>query len=91
MLNFLLKLFQVYVMLCSALVASAVVVYLHLLMNIGGLLTIIRCMGSMIWLLSTPPYEEKKRLSLMTTTGLLEGASIGPLINLVIKVDPRCV
>ncbi|KAF9625090.1 hypothetical protein IFM89_018702 [Coptis chinensis] len=78
----------VYVTLCCALVASAVGVYLHLLMNIGGLLTMIGCMGSMIWLLSTPPYEEKKRLSLMMTAGLLEGASIGPLIDLVIKVDP---
>ncbi|KAL5698538.1 Bax inhibitor 1 [Ranunculus cassubicifolius] len=55
----------VYVTLCCALVASAVGVYMHILMNLGGFLSFVGTLGSMIWLLSTPPYEEKKRLFLL--------------------------
>ncbi|PIA30946.1 hypothetical protein AQUCO_05300051v1 [Aquilegia coerulea] len=79
---------QVYVTLCCALVASAVGVYIHLLFNLGGFLTTIGCMGSIVWLLSTSPYEEKKRLSLLMAAALFEGASIGPLIDMVIEIDP---
>ncbi|KAF5186768.1 Bax inhibitor [Thalictrum thalictroides] len=79
---------QVYVTLCFALVASAVGVYMHLLFNLGGFLTTLGCMGSIIWCLSTSPYEEKKRLSLLMTAALFEGASIGPLIDMVIQIDP---
>ncbi|KAF8380599.1 hypothetical protein HHK36_028087 [Tetracentron sinense] len=46
------------------------------------------CMGSIIWLLSMPPYEERKRIALLMAAALLEGASIGPLIDLVIEIDP---
>ena len=49
---------QVYLSLCCALVASAVGAYLHLLWNIGGLLTTFACFGNIMWLLSTPSYEE---------------------------------
>ncbi|KAF7133468.1 hypothetical protein RHSIM_Rhsim09G0059100 [Rhododendron simsii] len=52
---------QVYLTLCCALIASAVGAYLHILWNIGGLLTTLGCMGSIVWLLSTPPYEEEVR------------------------------
>ncbi|KAF8412928.1 hypothetical protein HHK36_000900 [Tetracentron sinense] len=79
---------QVYLSLCCALVASAVGVYLHLLCNIGGFLTTLGCMGSIIWVLSTPPYEEKKRVALLMAAALFQGASVGPLIDLVIKIDP---
>ena len=49
---------QVYLSLCCALIASAAGAYLHLLWNIGGLLTTFACFGSIIWLLSAPSYEE---------------------------------
>lgn len=49
---------QVYLSLCCALVASAVGAYLHILWNIGGLLTTFATLGCMAWLLATPPYEE---------------------------------
>ncbi|XP_044476390.1 bax inhibitor 1-like [Mangifera indica] len=78
---------QVYLSLCCALVASATGVYLHLLWNIGGLLTTFATLGCIFWLLSTPPYEERKRVGLMMAAGLFEGASIGPLIDLAIQVD----
>jgi len=51
-------LLQVYLSVCCALIASAAGAYLHLLWNIGGLLTTFACMGSMIWLLSIPPHQE---------------------------------
>lgn len=49
---------QVYLSLCCALVASAVGAYLHILWNIGGLLTTFATLGCMSWLLATSPYEE---------------------------------
>uniref|UniRef100_A0A803LUG3 Bax inhibitor 1 n=1 Tax=Chenopodium quinoa TaxID=63459 RepID=A0A803LUG3_CHEQI len=79
---------QVYLTLCCALVASAVGSYLHILWNIGGLLTTLACLGCMAWLHATHPYEEKKRVGLLMTAAAFEGASIGPLVDLAIQVDP---
>jgi len=39
-------------------IAAAVGAYLHVLWNIGGLLTTVGAIGSMGWLLSLPPFEE---------------------------------
>jgi FtsH-binding integral membrane protein len=74
--------------LCCALVASAFGAYLHVLWNIGGILTTIASIGSMIWLLTCPAYEQQKRLSLLFLSTLLQGASIGPLIKVAIDFDP---
>ncbi|XP_010531677.1 PREDICTED: bax inhibitor 1 isoform X4 [Tarenaya hassleriana] len=79
---------QVYLTLCCALVAAAIGAYLHLLWNVGGLLTMFGCLGSMIWLLSTPPFEERKRVALLMASALLQGASIGPLVELTVSLDP---
>ncbi|KAI4377932.1 hypothetical protein MLD38_015485 [Melastoma candidum] len=79
---------QVYLTLCCALVASAAGAYLHLLWNIGGLLTTMASVGCIIWLLSTSPYDEQKRVGLLMAASLFEGASIGPLIDLAIRIDP---
>ncbi|XP_076959375.1 bax inhibitor 1-like [Bidens hawaiensis] len=79
---------QVYLSLCCALVASAGGAYLHILWNIGGLLTTFATLGCMAWLLATPPYEEKKRVSLLMASALFQGASIGPLIKLAIDFEP---
>ncbi|ERN01164.1 bax inhibitor 1 [Amborella trichopoda] len=82
---------RVYSCLCFALIASAVGVFFHLLWNIGGVITFLACMGSMGWLLSIPayPYEEKKRVLLLMVSALCHGATLGPLIDLVIQIDPR--
>ncbi|GAB4834636.1 Bax inhibitor 1 [Ancistrocladus abbreviatus] len=79
---------QVYLTLCCALVASAVGAYLHIIWNLGGLLTTLGCVACMAWLLSVPPYQETKRVGLLMAAALLEGASIGPLIDLAIHIDP---
>ncbi|KAG6536607.1 hypothetical protein ZIOFF_001665 [Zingiber officinale] len=82
---------QVYLTLCCALAASAAGAYLHILMNIGRFLTMMGCFGSIMCLLSMPPYEEKKRFGLLMAASAFEGASIGPLIELAIEFDSRVV
>ncbi|KAG8495893.1 hypothetical protein CXB51_007505 [Gossypium anomalum] len=79
---------RVYLTLCCALVASAFGAYLHILWNIGGYLTTFACFGTMIWLLSIPTYQEQKRVSLLMASAVFQGASIGPLIDLAINIDP---
>ncbi|KAL6519445.1 Bax inhibitor 1 [Orobanche gracilis] len=79
---------QVYLSLCCALLASAVGVYLHILWNLGGILTSLGCTGCIIWLLATPSRQEQKKFSLLMTAAILEGASIGPLVELAIEFDP---
>ncbi|KAF3448255.1 hypothetical protein FNV43_RR08968 [Rhamnella rubrinervis] len=79
---------QVYLTLCCTLIASAAGAYLHLLWNIGGLLTTIASIGCIVWLLSTPTYEEQKRVALLMASGAFQGASIGPLIELGIEINP---
>lgn len=53
---------QVYLSLCCALLASAVGAYLHILWNVGGLLTTFATLGCMSWLLATPPHKEVNQL-----------------------------
>jgi hypothetical protein len=48
----------VYLTLCVALASSAVGAYLHVSWNIGGMLTMLGCVGSIAWLFSVPVYEE---------------------------------
>ncbi|KAJ8485335.1 hypothetical protein OPV22_017820 [Ensete ventricosum] len=80
----------VYLTLCCALAASAVGAYLHILTNIGGVITMLGCLVSTVWLLlSTPPHEERKRFGFLMAASVLEGASVGPLIELAIDFDPR--
>ncbi|EPS74157.1 bax inhibitor 1, partial [Genlisea aurea] len=78
---------KVYLTLCCALVASVAGAYFHLLWNIGGFLTTVGFLGSIIWLFTVPVYEEKKRMSLLMAAGLFEGACLGPLIELAIDID----
>ncbi|QCD81382.1 bax inhibitor 1-like [Vigna unguiculata] len=82
---------RVYFTLCCAVVAAAVGAFLHVLWNIGGFLTTVGSIGTMVWLLSTPPFEEQKRLSLLMASALFQGASIGPLIDLAIAIDPSLI
>ncbi|GFP96487.1 bax inhibitor 1 [Phtheirospermum japonicum] len=83
---------KVYLTLCCALVASAVGVYLHILWNIGGLLTTLATVGCMVWLLSAPVYKKQQtRVSLLMTGALFQGASIGPLMEIAIGFDASLV
>ncbi|XP_020216905.1 bax inhibitor 1 [Cajanus cajan] len=82
---------QVYFTLSFAVLAAAVGAYLHVLFNIGGFLTTVACVGTSLWLLSTPPFEERKRVTLLMLSSLFQGASIGPLIDLAVKIDPSLI
>ncbi|GLU05517.1 hypothetical protein SLE2022_226140 [Rubroshorea leprosula] len=79
---------KLYLTLCCALVASAAGAYLHILWNIGGLLTTFGCMGSVVWLSFVPLHQEQKRVALLLASAALQGASVGPLIELAIEIDP---
>lgn len=35
--------------------------------------------------------EQKKRVSLLMAAGLLEGATLGPMIHLAIEINPRYI
>nr|CAD1830143.1 unnamed protein product [Ananas comosus var. bracteatus] len=78
----------VYLTLCCAVAASAVGAYLHVIWNIGGILTMLGCFLSIALLFSVPPHVERKRFGLLIAASLLEGASVGPLIKLAIDFDP---
>ncbi|KAL2348200.1 hypothetical protein Fmac_002200 [Flemingia macrophylla] len=82
---------QVYFTLCFAVLAAAVGAYLHVLFNIGGFFTSVACVGTSLWLLSTPPSEERKRVTLLMLSSLFQGASVGPLIDLAIRIDPSLI
>ncbi|XP_058772883.1 bax inhibitor 1-like [Vicia villosa] len=82
---------QVYLTLFLAVAAAAVGAYLHVLFNLGGFLTMIAGVGTSVWLISTPIYEERKRLSLLVASAMFQGASIGPLIDMAIQVDPSLI
>lgn len=65
---------------------------MHLLWNIGGISTTVASVACIIWLplLTTPSPEEKKRMVflLMVFAAASLGASLCPLIDLAIKINP---
>jgi hypothetical protein len=63
-----------------ALASSALGAYLHVVWNIGGMLTMLGCVGSIAWLFSVPVYEEVRssllrQLTLPTSCELCRIAS----------------
>ncbi|KAG0457238.1 hypothetical protein HPP92_022086 [Vanilla planifolia] len=80
---------KVYLTLCSSLVVAAFGVYLHILFNVGGILTMLMGLVGIAMVLTTPVYEERKRLGLLMASVLLQGASVGPLCEVILEFDPR--
>lgn len=56
-------------------------------------LTLIASMGLMMWLVSTHHAKENvnKRLAIFTAFTMLSGVSLGPLLDMVISIDPSIV
>ncbi|WVZ82989.1 hypothetical protein U9M48_030183 [Paspalum notatum var. saurae] len=81
----------VYLTLCSALAFSALGAYLHIILNIGGTLTTVGCLAAVAFLISLPPSQdqERNRFALLMSAALLEGPSVGPIVDLVLRFDPR--
>jgi len=84
---------RVYTTLACALFVSAVGVYMHMLLHIGGLITSLAFIATTMWLVSTPatPVNEGKRLALLTGAAFCEGASLGTLVEAVLHFDPSIV
>jgi FtsH-binding integral membrane protein len=84
---------QVYTTLACALFVSAVGVYIHMLLHIGGLITSLAFIATTMWLVSTPatPVNEGRRLALLTGAAFCEGASLGTLVEAVLHFDPSIV
>ncbi|XP_078437884.1 bax inhibitor 1-like isoform X3 [Wolffia australiana] len=79
----------VYLTLCLAVAASAGGAYLHILYNIGGAITAISSLAPVTWILLTPASD--LRFNLLLATSLLQGATIGALIGLVLDINPRTI
>lgn len=84
---------RVYTTLAATVLLSAVGVYIHTLLNIGGIITSLLFIAASAWLAATPhtPQDETKRLSLLGAAALLEGASLGTLVAQVLEFDPSIV
>lgn len=83
----LIETWQVYLTLCSALISAALGAYAHILYNIGGTLTMLACVGCIVWLMSIPQVETTKRVRLLMAVAALQGSTLGPLIEYAIDVD----
>lgn len=80
---------RVYATLTAGILVAAVGVYLHLLLNIGGLLTTLGSLGVIVWIgMDQDKNNLSKRLGMFAAFTLLQGASLGPLIELLLFVDP---
>lgn len=83
---------KVYSSLAATLLAASVGAYIHMsVMAIGGMMSSIACMGLMMWLSSESPANEAKRVYIMISFGFFKGASIGPLIQHAMHVDPTII
>ncbi|KAL6606421.1 hypothetical protein ACP70R_042074 [Stipagrostis hirtigluma subsp. patula] len=80
---------HVYLTLCFALAFSALGAYLHIILNVGGILTTLGCFAAIAFLLSLPVHQDRNRFALLMAAAFLQGASIGPLIDLALHFDPR--
>jgi len=85
-------LYNVYGALCLTTLMAAVGAYAHVLFNIGGLMTHIASIA-LIALITFDRYKvsEERRLGYLVTLGLTQGASIGPLIQLALRVDSSAI
>lgn len=84
---------RVYTTLAATVLLSAVGVYIHTLLNIGGIITSMMFIGASTWLALTPStvQNETKRLQLLGAAALCEGASLGTLVGHVLEFDPSIV
>jgi len=82
---------KVYTALCMTLLAATLGAYVHIQTNIGGMLTGIATMGVMMLLRQTPQNEHQKRMGLLAAFGFFKGASIGPIIDHAMRVDPMII
>jgi len=84
---------RVYAALTATILMAAIGSIVHLLYNVGGLLTMLGAIGLVIVLALTPQnsQNEQTRLGLLLGIGFLKGCSIGPLLAYALEVDPSII
>jgi len=80
---------KVYGMLGVTLLSAALGCAVHIMYNVGGLLTMFGALGLIITLSLTPPTHDNlmKRMGFLLGIGFLQGCSIGSLVHYALEVD----
>jgi len=84
---------KVYVSLAAMLGLSAIGAATHLVYNVGGLMTVLACLGLIVLMGITPhrPDTLASRTLFLFGIAFFQGCSIGPLIAYVLEVDPSII
>jgi len=86
---------NVYSTLALSLMVAAVGAYVHLFTDLmqAGLLSVIGAIAMLLLLVSTPhqPGNEKKRLGFMAGFAFLTGIGLGPIMDMVLMIDPSII
>lgn len=82
---------RVYAALVAGVLLGVVGVYVQMWTHVSGMLTHLATMGVLVWLLSSGGMPVEKRLSLFAAFSVLEGVSIGGLVELALFIKPSVV
>jgi len=84
---------KVYLALAATLVFAAAGSAIHLMFNLGGLLTLLGAMGLIVMLALTPATRDNEliRLGYLFGIGFLKGCTLGPMIGYVLDLDPSII
>eukprot|EP01116_Phalansterium_solitarium_P007050 TRINITY_DN19526_c0_g1_i1.p1 TRINITY_DN19526_c0_g1~~TRINITY_DN19526_c0_g1_i1.p1 ORF type:complete len:261 (-),score=39.67 TRINITY_DN19526_c0_g1_i1:139-840(-) len=82
---------NVYVTLAATVLAGALGSLLYLSYHVGGTWSSLGGFALLIWLSSVPQEDVSKRTSILAGFGVLQGLSVGPLLEAVIDIDPKIV
>jgi len=82
---------QVYTTLATSLLFACFGTIFYLFFNVNRYIPIVASFASLIWLLVTPKQQVGTRVAILSLFSFLTGMHIGPLIDLVIDIDPAIV
>jgi FtsH-binding integral membrane protein len=82
---------KVYGCLLGTILIATIGAMTHIALNIGGLLTTLGVFVLIFLIATTPKHMIMQRVAMLGLLGFFEGASIGPLIDMAIEIDPSIV
>jgi len=82
---------NVYMTLGATILAASLGSLAYLTYHIGGTWSALAGFALLFWLASVPQSDVPKRTAILGGFGVLQGLSIGPLLEAVIDIDPRIV
>jgi len=83
---------QVYTTLCGTVLVAALGTFSHMLYNVGGALTAIASIATLVWLLATPEqFNEQKRAAILMCFSFFQGCTIGPLVEYAYAINPEII